>query len=104
MSRLGINHAKQFFLTGRTFDCRSLLEQGFLTAHTESDELSTHVQELAHDICKLAPVATQDVKQALNAYANGCQNEDLIWDRMIASLQSSDFNARLLAIQEKRTP
>jgi len=104
VSRLGLNNAKELFLTARKIDAQRMLEMGYLTELLEPERLDVRVRELAATVAALAPLAVTGMKRALNEIARGALDTDALKARVGQSAGSQDLREGVLAWQEKRTP
>lgn len=104
VSRLGLNHAKELFLTARRIDARRMLEVGYLTELVETERLEARVRELADTIAGLAPLAVAGMKRALNEIARGSLDAAALRARVAQSAASQDLREGVQAWQEKRAP
>lgn len=104
VSRLGLNHAKELFLTARKIDARRMLEMGYLTELVEPERLDARVRELAGTIAGLAPLAVTGMKSALNEIARGALDRTGLKARVEQSKRSQDLREGVQAWQEKRAP
>ncbi|TAK41736.1 MAG: enoyl-CoA hydratase/isomerase family protein [Betaproteobacteria bacterium] len=104
VSRLGLNHAKELFLTARKIDARRMLEMGYLTELVAADQLDARVRELADTVAGLAPLAVAGMKRALNEIARGALERDALRERVAQCGASQDLREGVQAWQEKRAP
>lgn len=104
VSRLGLNHAKELFLTARKIDARRMLAMGYLTELAEPEQLDARVRELAATIAGLAPLAVAGMKRALNEIARGALDVAALKARVEQSTRSQDLREGVQAWQEKRAP
>jgi len=104
VSRLGLNHAKELFLTAHKIDARRMLEMGYLTELVEPERLDARVRELAGTIAGLAPLAVTGMKRALNEIARGALDSAGLKARVEQSKRSQDLREGVQAWQEKRAP
>ena len=104
VSRLGLNHAKELFLTAHKIDARRMLEMGYLTELVEPERLDARVRELAGTIAGLAPLAVTGMKRALNEIARGALDSAGLKARVEQSKRSQDLREGVQAWQENRAP
>ena len=104
VSRLGLNHAKELFLSACKIDARRMLEIGYLTELVELEQLDARVSELAETVSALAPLAVAGMKRALNEIARGALDTDALRMRIAQSVASDDLREGVRAWQEKRPP
>lgn len=105
VARLGISGAKRAFLTARPFSAQQLMALGALESIEPTPEaLRASVQQLASEICALAPLAVQATKQSLNEISSGRYDLPAMRERERVTAGSKDFAEGRLAFQEKRTP
>ena len=104
VSRLGLNHAKELFLTARKIDARRMLEMGYLTELVEPEQLDARVRELADTVAGLAPLAVAGMKRTLNEIARGALDTVALKARVEQSASSQDLREGVQAWQEKRAP
>jgi len=103
-SRLGLNHAKELFLTARRIDAQRMLAIGYLTELVDAGALDSRVRELAETIGALAPLAVCGIKRALNEIARGALDVQGVRERAARSIASEDLREGIRAWQEKREP
>lgn len=105
VSRLGLNAAKELFLTAKRLTAQEMKDIGFLTHLVEPDALADASNELTTTLTGMAPIALLGMKRYLNQIAQG-RAHDL--EDVQATLQrvalSADFKEGQLAWLEKRTP
>ncbi len=104
VSRLGLNHAKELFLTARKIDAQRMLQMGYLTELVEPGRLDARVRELAETVTGLAPLAVAGMKRALNEIARGALDTAALKARVAQSAASQDLREGVQAWQEKRAP
>ena len=104
VSRLGLNHAKELFLTARRIDAARMLAIGYLTELAEPGQLDARVRELAETVVALAPIAVTGMKRALNEIARGALDPVALRERVARSGASDDLREGVLAWREKRAP
>ncbi len=104
VSRLGLNAAKQLFLTAQTIDADQMFKNGFLTHRMSADQLDVQLQNLIDSILNLAPLAVQGMKQVLNDCANARFDDDKAKQLHLLSRQSEDMREALQARKQKRSP
>jgi enoyl-CoA hydratase/carnithine racemase len=104
VSRLGLNHAKELFLTARKIDAQRMLAMGYLTELVKPEELDAHVRELAETVAGLAPLAVAGMKRALNEIARGALDVEALRARVAQSARSQDLREGVQAWEEKRAP
>ena len=104
VSRLGLNHAKELFLTARKIDAQRMFQMGYLTELVEPERLDARVRELADTVAGLAPLAVAGMKRALNEIARGALDSAALKARVEQSAGSQDLREGVQAWQEKRAP
>ena len=104
VSRLGVNVAKQAFLTGQAIKAETLLRVGYVQELLPAAELQPHVQQLAHRVAGLAPLALESLKVSLNEIARGEADLPRLDARQKASMASEDFAEGRQAFKERRPP
>lgn len=104
VSRLGLNHAKELFLTARRIDAARMLAIGYLSELVDAGQLEARVLELAQTVAALAPIAVTGMKRALNEIARGALDSAALRERVAQSGASQDLREGVLAWQEKRAP
>lgn len=101
---LGLNGAKQAFLTASPMSFERLRELGaFMSLHPMPD-IHAKGQELAQHIALLAPLALQATKASLNEISKGGWDADVLMSREAQCLASSDFSEGRQAFADKRQP
>ncbi|MFC3124369.1 enoyl-CoA hydratase/isomerase family protein [Pseudoroseomonas globiformis] len=104
VSRLGLNAAKQLFLTAEKLGAEELLHIGFLTELVAPDALAARVAALAATLASHAPLAVQGMKAALNAVARGDMDHEEVEARAREARRSQDLQEGKAAWLEKRAP
>jgi enoyl-CoA hydratase/carnithine racemase len=99
----GPMRAKEMLLTGQLLPASEALQCGFLTAIIEEERLFAHVQEIAQQISKLAPLtlwATKEAHRRLYAPEENTAFDDVV----MRVYDSQDFAEGVRAYLEKRKP
>jgi enoyl-CoA hydratase len=104
VTRLGINAAKQLFLTARRIDAEEMFRIGYLTSLCKVGELDATVDELVKDLSNMAPLSVAGMKQAINEIARNALDRDAFNQRAQACFESDDIKEGLRAFHEKRPP
>jgi enoyl-CoA hydratase len=94
-------------LSGRDFSASEALAWGLLNRTTSDQEsLYTTTRELAEEIARNSPLATQGTKRVLNSIYQRHEDDDLervaLWNT--AFLQSEDLEEAFSAFQQRRPP
>jgi enoyl-CoA hydratase/carnithine racemase len=101
---LGLNGAKQAFLTASAMSFERLRELGaFMALHT-TQNIQAAGDELAQKVSLLAPLALKTTKASLSEIGTGDMNSDALTRREAQCLASTDFTEGRLAFAEKRPP
>lgn len=101
---LGLNGAKQAFLTASPLSFERLREWGvFLSLHAPQG-LEARGRALAQEMALLAPMALQASKSSLNEIGQGLDDPDVLMRREAQCLASSDFFEGRQAFADKRQP
>jgi enoyl-CoA hydratase/carnithine racemase len=101
---LGLNGAKQAFLTASAMSFERLRELGvFMALHT-TQNIQAAGDELAQKVSLLAPLALTTTKASLNEIGRGDVNAGALMRREAQCLASTDFAEGRLAFSEKRPP
>jgi len=103
ITRLGLNQAKQLFLTAEKIAAKQMQEIGFLTELVEPEVLNTRVEQLTQQLASMAPLALLGIKKHLNLIARGQLDETAIRQAVIESEQSDDMKEGAAAWKEKRS-
>lgn len=101
---LGESVAKQAFLTAQPLSFTRLRELGVFMSLHEDQAIATASFELALQVAKLAPLATQMCKASLNEIFQGISDETILIEREARSLTSQDFAEGRRAFAERRPP
>lgn len=105
VARLGLNAAKRALLAARPFTAGRLLEMGVVEELSASQgELALRLQELVAQLCELAPLAVQAMKQSLNEIGHGTPDVAAMRQREQMAGASGDFAEGRRAFAEKRKP
>lgn len=104
VSRLGLDIAKQAFLTARALPLERLHALGVLVDVLAQDRFDAALEELATQVAALAPLAVQSLKQSLNEVAQGVAHDQQLRERGARSRASADFAEGRAAIAERRAP
>lgn len=104
VSVLGLNAAKQAFLTASLMSFERLRELGvFMSLHSAQD-IGSIGNELALKVSQLAPLALMGTKASLNEIGNGLANTEILMAREARCLGSADFTEGRQAFANKRQP
>lgn len=104
VTRLGLNNAKQLFMTAEPVEAPGMLQMGYLTEIVPRDQLEARVDALAEQLASNAPLAVSAIKQSLNAVAAGTLDSDAHIVRKDRCSNSEDHKEGLKAWAEKRKP
>jgi enoyl-CoA hydratase/carnithine racemase len=104
VTRLGVNAAKQLFLTARRIDAQEMYRIGYLTSLCEAGELDATTDALVQDLSDMAPLSVGGMKKAINEIARNALDRDAFADRARACATSDDLKEGLRAFHEKRPP
>jgi len=105
VARLGLDGAKRLLLTARPFSAERLLELGVLEElGTSAEDVAARVGRLAAELCELAPLAVQGMKQSLNEIGTGATDLAKLRKRERRVATSSDFAEGRRAFAERRKP
>lgn len=99
---LGLDGAKQAFLTASSLSFERLKELGAFMSLYPIQEIAATGVELAHKVAQLAPLALQSTKLSLNEISRGEMNVDVLMEREAKCLNSEDFAEGRQAFAEKR--
>lgn len=104
VSVMGLNAAKEAFLTASIMPFARLKELGaFMSLYGEED-IEAAGDELAKKVSHLAPLALMGTKASLNEIGNGQSNSETLMTREAKCLASLDFAEGRQAFSEKRQP
>lgn len=104
VSRIGVNAAKQAFLTAHTFSSDELAACGFFTHTVDPSQLDTTCRALVDQLRILAPLALQGMKRIINDTAVGEYDDQVARRQYLDCLRSEDFAEGVAATAVKRTP
>jgi enoyl-CoA hydratase/carnithine racemase len=107
VSGLGINLAKQLFLTARTLPIEALQTAHVFSQIVSSADFDMHLNALCAHVLALAPLSTQLSKQSLNELVHfGLDTATLarIQSREARCVSSQDFAEGRAAFADKRSP
>ena len=104
VSRLGVNAAKQLFLTAQKIDAAEMLRIGYLTAVAPMEKLDAEVDALATILAGNAPVAMRGMKRAINEIARDKFDEAAAEQRHRDSMRGAEIKEGVAAYAEKRAP
>ncbi|MCO5130388.1 MAG: enoyl-CoA hydratase/isomerase family protein [Xanthobacteraceae bacterium] len=104
VSRLGVNAAKELFLTAQKIDAAEMLRIGYLTAMTSAAGLDREVEALAATLAGNAPVAMRGMKRTINEIARGKLDEGAADRRQRESMRGDEIREGVAAYKEKRQP
>ncbi|MEY4751791.1 MAG: hypothetical protein RIQ60_4005 [Pseudomonadota bacterium] len=104
VSRLGLDGAKQAFLTGQALAVDSQALRGVFAAIEPAERFDDAVDARVRAVAALAPLAAQATKQSLNEIAAGPFDLDRLRAREAMSIASADFAEGRAAMAEKRAP
>lgn len=103
---VGPARAKELMFTGRKFTASDALAWGMVSEVVAEADLDARVTALANDIAASAPIATMQVKRAINMsldidISNGMAVEAALYERI---LTTADRAEALTAYRERRPP
>lgn len=101
---LGLQVTRRLFLLAERFDAIALAAVGFLDRVTPPDDLDTAATALAQNLCALAPLAVQGMKQSLHEIGRGQTDTPAARARIAACFASADHAEGLAAQKAKRPP
>lgn len=104
VTRLGVNAAKQLFLTARRIDAQEMFRIGYLTTLCEAGELDATVDALVKDLSSMAPLSVAGMKRSIDEIARNALDRDAFAERAQACFASEDIKEGLRAFHEKRPP
>jgi enoyl-CoA hydratase/carnithine racemase len=104
VSRLGVNGAKQAFLTAQPIAYETLLAWGVLESVVMPDAFDAAVAALATRLASLAPLAAQATKRSIDEIGRGQSDDARLREREALTLHSADFAEGRAAFAEKRPP
>jgi enoyl-CoA hydratase/carnithine racemase len=104
VSVLGLNAAKEAFLTASAMSFERLRELGALMSLHSAKDIDAVGDELAGKVSRLAPLALMGTKASLNEISNGQATAETLMNREAKCLVSADFAEGRLAFSEKRQP
>jgi enoyl-CoA hydratase len=104
VTRLGVNAAKQLFLTARRIEAQEMFRIGYLTTLCEAGQLDATVEGLVKDLSSMAPLSVAGMKRAINEIARDALDHDAFAARAHACASSDDLKEGLRAFHEKRPP
>jgi enoyl-CoA hydratase len=104
VTRLGVNAAKQLFLTARRIEAPEMFRIGYLTTLCEAGTLDAAVEALVEDLSNMAPLSVAGMKRAINQIARNTLDRDAFAVRAQACASSDDLKEGLRAFHEKRPP
>lgn len=104
VARLGLSGAKRAFLSARPFTAEQLWQLGCLEGLVAAPDFEATVDQLAGELCALAPLAVQATKRSLNEIAAGRPDLPAMREREALTSASRDFGEGRQAFQEKRAP
>src|ERR1700761_4959454 len=103
VTRLGVNNAKNLFLTAQKIDAKEMLRIGYLTGIVMSiEELDEEVDKLATILAGNAPVAMRGMKRTINEFARGKLDEAAADRRARDSMRGDEIKEGIKAFAEKR--
>jgi enoyl-CoA hydratase/carnithine racemase len=102
---LGLQGARRLLLSAQPFTAERLLAMGVFEEVAASQEaLVASLQALLADLCQLAPLAVQGMKQSINDIGMGAPDLAAMRERERLANASRDFAEGRLAFAEKRKP
>ncbi len=102
VARLGLGGARRLFLLAQALPADELLRMGYLDALVEPDALPAEVARWCRNLCRLAPLALQGMKQSLQEMALGEPNLQGWREREARSQRSADFTEGRAAFAQRR--
>ena len=104
VSRLGLEGAKQAFLTAKALAVESPVLQGLFETLATAEHFDAAVAALVRQVAALAPLAAQATKQSLNEIAAGSFDLKRLRAREAMTTASADFAEGRAAMAARRTP
>jgi enoyl-CoA hydratase len=104
VERLGVNVAKRILVAAETFSSEDMLTIGFLERVVPAAELQATCAEMADNICGLAPLAVQAMKQILQQAASGDIDLEAATKLSQICAVSDDLQEGFAAQKERRAP
>ena len=104
VAALGVDGAKQAFLTGDALPVETLHRWGVFIALYAAEQWADAVDSLSQKVALLAPLALQSTKASLNELASGQAHDSVLYEREQMSLVSHDFKEGRKAFVERRVP
>ena len=104
VERLGVNTAKRILVASEELDSEAMLEVGLLDHVVLPVQLEKTVEDLAHHIAGLAPLAVRAMKTLIHQVAAGDVDPDHARRLVEACAQSEDQQEGFAAQREKRKP
>ncbi|MGO1765730.1 3-hydroxybutyryl-CoA dehydratase [Advenella sp. S44] len=104
VARLGLNAAKQLFLTAEKIDANEMLKIGYLTHLINVEDQEKVVDDLSHKLNQMAPLALLGMKKHLNRIARGSLDLNELKNDISIAAKSEDIREGALAWAEKRQP
>ena len=102
VTAVGAQNAKRLMYTAARFSADEMKSMGFLMEIIESDSLDDHVDELAQNICSLAPLTHKATKATVKAMNSG--EWDAAKAASDATFASQAYAEGRAAFREKRPP
>lgn len=104
VQRLGVPMSKRVLMGAERFNDEQLLNMGFVDQLLEPEALHLTVQERAHNLTKLAPLAVSAMKEIIREAASGGINVQNAQGLIKRCEKSTDFQEGMLAHRERRDP
>ena len=104
VTRLGLDAAKQLFMTAERFDAQAMRACGFLTDLVTADELEASVKTLSDTLATMAPLALLGMKKHMNRIARGALDVDDLNADIARAAASEDIREGAAAWAAKRPP
>lgn len=101
---LGLSLSKRILIASEEFSANTLLDIGFLDHLVLPQDLDDFVNNFAHHIAGLAPLAVRAMKSILRMSAAGAVNQDVALKLSTLCLQSQDLQEGFAAKRERRSP
>ncbi len=107
LNAIGARQSQRYFLTGESFTCQTAKDIGLVHEIVPAKNLTKHVNQLAQNLLKNAPLATRNAKGLIQRLINKPLNQDINRDnamRHAKSRVSQEGIEGISAFIEKRQP